>query len=118
MENVLQFIKTNPTQTAIIVLLLLAYIIYIIWKLKEKGLKPFIVEFIVKAEENFKQGENQEKMDFVIEKIIALIPLPFSVFITKNMVKKLIQSVFDEIKKALDYQPVMQDVSHETIEEK
>ena len=118
MENVLEFIKLNFTQISIVVLLLLVLIIYLIWEIKKKGLKPSIIDFIVKAEENFNQGENEEKMNYVIDKIIMLVPLPFSVFITRNMIKQIIQNVFDEIKKALDYQPVSQDVSHETIEEK
>ena len=116
MENVLEFIKTNPTQFAIIVLLLLVFIIYKIWELKKKGLKPAIIDFIVKAEELFNQGENEEKMNYVIDKIIALVPLPFSLLITRNMIRNIIQNVFDEIKKALDYQAIDNNVSHETIE--
>lgn len=104
MENVLEFIKTNPTQTTIVILLFLIVILYAIWEIKKKGLKPSIIDFIIKAEDSFKQGENEEKMDYVIDKIIALVPLPFSLLITRNMVKKIIQNVFDEIKKALDYQ--------------
>ena len=116
MENVLTFIKTNPIQTAIIVLLFIVFILYLVWKLKKKGLRPFIIDFIVKAEEMFKQGQNEEKMNYVIDKIIALVPLPFSLVITRNMVKNIIQSVFDEIKKALDCQAVGNNVSQETIE--
>ena len=110
MENVLEFIKLNFTQVTIVVLLFLVLIIYFIWEIKKKGLKVSIIEFIVKAEENFKKGENEEKMDYVIDKVIALVPLPFSLFITRNMIKNIIQKVFDEIKKALDYQAIDEDV--------
>ena len=116
MNEILEFVKTNPTQTAIIVLLFIVFILYWVWEIKKKGLKTSIIEFIVKAEEHFKQGENEEKMNYVIDKIIVLVPLPFSLIITREMVKKIIQNVFDEIKKALDYRQVEENVSRETIE--
>lgn len=113
MESVLEFIKANPIQTAIIVLLFIVFILYLFWQLKKKGLRPFIVDFIVKAEEMFNQGQNEEKMNYVIDKIIALVPLPLSLVITRNMVKSIIQNVFDEIKKALDYQDVSKAIKIE-----
>lgn len=109
MEEILIWIKQNPTPTAIIILLLAVFILYIIWQIQKKGLKPFIIDFIVKAEEIYNHGENQEKMDYVIDKIIALVPVPFSLIITRNMVKEIIQKVFNEIKKALDYKPIEQE---------
>lgn len=102
MEDVLNFIKANPAQSIMILLLFLIFVVYFIWRIKKKGLRPFIIEFIVRAEETFKQGENEEKMNYVIDKIITLIPLPFSLFITREMVRNIIQKVFDEIKSALD----------------
>lgn len=105
MENVLEFIKTNLNELIVAILLLFILFIYVLWQIKKKGLKPLIVEFIIKAEDSFKQGENKEKMDFVIDKIITLIPLPFSLFVTRDILKNIIQKVFDEIKQALDYQP-------------
>lgn len=106
MENVLEFIKVNSTQIIAIALLLFITFLYLAWKIKEKGLKSIIVEFIIKAENNFNQGENKQKMNYVIDKIIALVPLPFSLFITRDIMRNIIQKVFDEIKQALDYKPV------------
>lgn len=104
MENFLEFIKTNPAETAFIVLIFFMLLFYFLWQLKKKGLKPLIVKFIVKAEDVFKKGQNEEKMNFVIDKIISLVPMPFSLFITRDTMKNIIQKVFDEVKDALDYQ--------------
>jgi hypothetical protein len=43
-------------------------------------------------------------MNYVIDKVIAVIPMPFSLFITRNTIKKFAQKIFDEVKAALDYQ--------------
>ena len=82
-----------------------AFILYIVWQIKKKGLRQFAVEFIVKAEDMYNHGDNEGKLNYVIDKVIALIPVPFSFFITRETVKAFVQSVFDSIKKALDYVP-------------
>ncbi|MNT68994.1 hypothetical protein D3C72_2072690 [compost metagenome] len=54
------------------------------------------------AEEVFFKGQNETKINFVIDKVIAVLPLPLQLFITREMVRKFIQTVFDELKKAFD----------------
>ena len=56
--------------------------------------------------EMFRQGDNENKLNYVIDKIISItIPKPLSLFITRDSLKSFVQSVFDETKKALDYVP-------------
>lgn len=99
----------NPTtiiEIAIVVIAILAFILYLVWQIKKKGLRATAVDLIVKAEEMFKQGDNENKLNYVIDKIISItIPKPLSLFITRDSVKSFVQSVFDETKKALDYVP-------------
>ena len=92
-------------EIAIVVIAILAFILYLVWQIKKKGLRATAVDLIVKAEEMFRQGDNENKLNYVIDKIIAIIPMPLSLFITRDSVKSFIQSVFDETKKALDYVP-------------
>ncbi len=92
-------------EIAIVVIAILAFILYLVWQIKKKGLRETAVDLIVKAEDMFKQGDNENKLNYVIDKIIAIIPMPLSLFITRDSVKSFIQSVFDETKKALDYVP-------------
>lgn len=91
------------TQIVAIILIAIVTILYISWKVYKNGLRKTVVEFIVKAEDIYEKGANQEKINYVIDKLIALIPAPFSLFITRECIKKFIQKVFDETKKALDY---------------
>lgn len=98
----------NPTtiiEIAIVVIAILAFILYLVWQIKKKGLRATAVDLIVKAEDMFKQGDNENKLNYVIDKIIVLIPAPLSFFITREAVREFIQTIFDEVKKALDYVP-------------
>lgn len=89
----------------LVALLVIAFIIWLVWQIKKKGLKQFATEMIVKAEEMYKKGENQEKLNYVIDKVIGILPKPLQFFITREAVQKFVQSVFDTVKKALDYVP-------------
>jgi len=100
----MEFIQNNWLGLIIIALFFIYLIGRVIWSIKKKGLKGTVVEMIVQAEEKYAQGKNTEKMDYVIDKIITIIPMPLSLFITRDTVKKFIQKIFDEIKIALDYQ--------------
>ena len=88
-----------------IALMVIAFFIYIAWQIKKNGLKEFATQMIVKAEDMYKKGQNDEKFNYVVEKVIAMIPRPLQLFITEDMVKNFIQKVFDSVKTALDYTP-------------
>ena len=89
----------------VVVLIVIAFIIWLAWQIKKKGLKEFATEMIVKAEDMYKQGENTEKQNYVIDKVIGMLPKFLQFFITREAVKNFVQSVFDTVKKALDYVP-------------
>lgn len=89
----------------IVAIIVIAFIIWLIWQIKKKGLKEFVTEMIVKAEDMYQQGENQEKLNYVIDKVIAMLPTPLQFFITREAVKNFVQNIFDTVKKALDYVP-------------
>ena len=95
---------------AIAVILVIDFIIYIAWQIKKKGLRQFAVDMILQAEEQFAQGQNKEKMEHVVIAIKTILATNtvgriVSVFITDENIESFIQSVFDSVKKALDYVP-------------
>ena len=94
----------------IVAILVIAFIIHLAWQIKKKGLKQFVVDCIVKAEDIYHKGDNENKLNYVIDKIIAVLPTPLNLFITREIVKKFVQSVFDNVKKALDYIPKKESV--------
>ena len=89
-----------------IIILILACVVtlgYLYWMIKKNGLRAVVVEFIVAAERQFEKGENQTKINYVIDRIINILPEFFKIFITRDNVKTFVQGVFDEVKQALDY---------------
>lgn len=90
---------------SVIAILVIAFLIYIVWKIKKSGLKEFATEMIIKAEDMYKKGQNEEKINYVIDKIITILPAPLQIFITRETIRNFVQNVFDNIKKALDYVP-------------
>lgn len=90
-------------QIAIIVIACLVAAAYLFYKIKTKGLRQVAIEMIVAAEKEFQSGQGSQKMEYVYNAIVALIPQPFKLFITKTAVINFIQNIFDEVKVALDY---------------
>lgn len=90
---------------ATIAILIVIFLIYLFWEIKKKGLKQVAVTYIIKAEEMYQKGQNTEKMNYVIKKVISKLPVPLQLFITEEVVEKFVQNIFDTVKKALDYVP-------------
>lgn len=89
-------------QIITIVIFFLFVILFTVWKIYKNGLRKTVVDLIVKAEETLE--DNQEKFDSVVMGVITKLPFPFNILITTKSINKFVQTTFDEIKKALDYQ--------------
>ena len=85
--------------------------------IKLKGLRQTAIDLIVKAEEMFDKGMNDEKFQSVVEGIIECLPAPVKLFINENTIKLFVQTVFDSIKSALDVQPKIDSKTSEDTEE-
>lgn len=88
---------------AVIVILTLGIVWYyrqaIKTKLKDPKFKEFIHKMILQAEEYFNSGEGQKKFDWVLDCAMTWLHLsPNQADIAKELVKALIQKIFDENK--------------------
>lgn len=81
----------------------------VVWAIKSKGLRQTAIDFICEAEERFNKGENDEKFSYVLNLVYARLPVIVQVLVPESTVKRFIQNVFDEIKKALDVQPKIEN---------
>lgn len=93
-------------QTLCIIILIIACVCvlgYLFYLIKKNGLRATAIELIVYAEKALGSGKGKEKMDMVIDKFTAILPLPIRLFVTKEAIKVFVQHVFDEVKEALDY---------------
>ena len=86
-----------------LVLVCISILVYLLYRIKKDGLRATVVDLIVSAEKMFKKGENIQKFEYVVDKIIKILPAPIRFFITVEAVENFVQLVFDETKKALDY---------------
>ena len=91
------------TQIIAIVVIILIAIFFIAWKIYKNGLRKVAIDLIVEVEERL--NDNQEKLETVVNGIIAKLPFPFNILITYKAIENFVQKTFDEVKKALDYTP-------------
>ena len=90
-----------------IIVLVVAIIIMLgclYYQIKKNGPKGTAIELIVYAEQVIGSGKGEEKMNYVIDKFISFLPMPFRLLFTREMIRNFIQEVFDEIKDVLEYQ--------------
>lgn len=92
----------DKSEMIALIIISIAILTYFIWLIRKNQLKDVALQLILEAEKSLNNGD--EKMNYCIEKLAVLVPLPFSLFITPNTIKKLVQAVFDKVKDLLDYQ--------------
>lgn len=85
----------------ILLIFILLGLSYVIWQVKKNGLRGFIVECIVYAEDHFEN--NKVKFEAVCNMVINKLPFPFNM-IPSSFIADFVQKVFDDVKIALDYQ--------------
>lgn len=89
------------TIIAVAVIIAIAFLVY---KIKTAGLRAVAIKFIVEAEKIFEYGKNTEKFNYAFDCVYGFVPNYLRIFVTKEVIIKFIQKIFDEVKIALDYQ--------------
>lgn len=104
----MEWLQANWLPLSIVVAACVCFIIYMIKSSKTKGLRQTALEAILKAEQEYKTEEGQEKMIFAIDYVYSFLPAYIKLIIPCNIIKKylnnFIQKAFDEVKELLDYQ--------------
>lgn len=84
----------------LLIFLFLTILIYVLWQIKKNGLRSFVIECIVYAEDNL--TNNKVKFESVCNMVITKLPFPLNM-IPSSFIANFVQKVFDEVKIALDY---------------
>lgn len=67
------------------------------------GLRAYAYELFLSAEHTFREsGSGEKKMQYVIDRIWIRMPVWMRFFLTKKMIRKIVQHWFDMIKDLLD----------------
>ena len=95
----------NPETIILLILGVVLGVICVVKYCQYRGLEAIradVYQAFLEAEHAFKQGENYEKFEFVLDLAKSAIPVPFNLFITENLLRVVIQAWFDLIKDLLD----------------
>lgn len=101
-----QYLVSNPVVAIIFIVLVVAFILFlVVKKLQSMGLEKIravVYKAFVNAEHEFKYGDNTQKFEYVVNLARSHLPMPFSMFITEGLLRKVIQLWFDLVKDLLD----------------
>lgn len=99
-------VQTNPVLATIVILLGVAIVVFLVVKTMQKlgldTIRLYAYNWFEKAEDEFEQGQNEEKFEYVLNLAKMTIPSPFNVFITESVLRKAVQLWFDLCKDLLD----------------
>lgn len=108
----LEWLMANWQPLLVVIIIAILMIIYLA---KRKGIRQLATDAIVWAEETFKSEDGQKKMQEAIDYCQQIIPVLN--LLPDRLIKMFIQSVFDQIKGALDLQIDVPQEEPKTIEE-
>ena len=94
--------KETVTLAAIGVALAVFLLIKTVQKIGLEKIRSKVYELFEEAEREFQHGENTEKFEYVINLAKAALPMPYSLFITESLLRKVVQAWFDLVKDLLD----------------
>ena len=80
-------------------------IVLIVKEVQRIGLEKIrshVYKLFVVAEHEFQYGDNTEKFEYVVNLARSAIPVPFNLFITESLLRKVVQAWFDLTKDLLD----------------
>lgn len=101
-----QFLIDNPILTIIFLVIVFAFAIFLVVKYVQyvglEKIRKTTYNLFIEAEHSFEKGDNEQKFDYVVQLARSAIPAPFNLFITKKLLKKVIQMWFDLCKDLLD----------------
>ena len=100
------YLVKNPIIATIFLVVVVAFVIFLLVKFVQRvGLEKVretVYKGFIVAEHEFLHGDNEDKFNYVVDLAKSSIPLPFSLFITDKLLRKVIQLWFDLCKDLLD----------------
>lgn len=86
----------------VITAMLCAIAVKIVQNVGLERVREVVYKGFVDAENSFQHGDNDAKFEYVVNIAQQALPLPFSLFITESLLRRVIQLWFDLIKDLLD----------------
>lgn len=100
------FLVQNKIVAVVFIVVVVAVLLLIAIKALQtigmEKIRGIVYKGFATAEDEFQHGDNYEKFEYVISIARSAIPLPFSLFITESLLRRIIQTWFDLCKDLLD----------------
>lgn len=101
-----EFLVSNPIIAIVFIVLVLAFAVFVFIKAMQKigldKIRLYAYKWFEDAENEFQHGENTQKFEYVVQLARSALPLPFSLFITEGLLRRMVQLWFDVCKDLLD----------------
>lgn len=101
-----EFLLQNQVVAIVFIVAMVIIAIFLVIKAVQRiGLEKvrgYVYKLFIKAEHEFEHGDNEQKFEYVIQLARSAIPMPFSLFITESLLRKVIQAWFSLCKDLLD----------------
>lgn len=101
----MEFITSNATTIVLAIIGIVIAVWLIVKYIRHVGLETIrerVYKAFIEAEHEFQHGDNAAKFEYVINIAKSAIPSPFNLFITENLLRKVVQAWFDLVKDLLD----------------
>ena len=101
----MEYLITNRETIILVAIGILVVTIIAVKYVQHVGLEKIrknVYNLFIVAEREFQHGENTEKFEYVIKWAKMAIPLPFNLFITERLLRKVVQAWFNLTKDLLD----------------
>lgn len=101
-----EFLVQNPVIAIVFVAIVAIIALFILVKVMQRigleRIRRIVYDGFVEAEHEFLYGENTQKFEYVVQLARNHLPMPFSLFITESLLRRVIQLWFDLCKDLLD----------------
>lgn len=89
----------------LIIGLLIGFAVMVYLHIRDKTLEQIraeVYQYFLYVEHEFQHGDNEQKFEYVIQLARSLLPGWAGIFITENLLRKIVQLWFDGVKDLLD----------------
>lgn len=101
----MDFIVSNATTIVLALIGIVIAVFLIVKYVRHVGLESIrerVYKAFLDAEHEFQYGDNTAKFEYVINIAKSAIPVPFNLFITESLLRKVVQAWFNLVKDLLD----------------
>ncbi len=104
----MEWLQNNLLEVVIVILIVVAFIIYLFYCIKKEGLRKVAIKSILEAEKLYNSTTGKERLSYAVDYVYNYLPsyvkLLFPKIVLEESLQRFIQTMFDQVKDLLDYE--------------